>query len=382
MDFELSTEQKELLQMVRTFVQKEVAPQAALRDEEERYDPSLWQHLSALGLTGIPFPETYGGAGSDHLTYAMVIEAIAAVDASLAVVLSAHTSLASWPIAHYGTPLQKEQFLYPLASGRMLGAYALTEPEAGSDAAHLKTRAVRDGAYYVLNGEKVFITNGKSADIIIVFATTDPQLGHRGISAFIVEKGRDGLRVGREEKKMGIRSSETAQLIFEDVRIPAAQRLGEEGEGFKIAMSTLDGGRIGIAAQALGIAQGAYERARAYAMERRQFGRPIAEQQAIRFKLADMATRIEAARYLTYVAAWLKDTSRPYGLAASQAKLFASDTAMWVTTEAVQILGGYGYMREYEVERMMRDAKITQIYEGTNEIQRLVIASHLLPKRA
>ncbi|MBE3594929.1 MAG: acyl-CoA dehydrogenase [Candidatus Carbobacillus altaicus] len=382
MDFQLTEEQKDLIQMVRAFAQKEVAKEAALRDEEERYDPVLFKRLSELGLTGIPFAETYGGAGSDHLTYAMVVEALAEVDASLAVVLSAHTSLASWPIDHYGDSWQKEQFLRPLAEGRMLGAYALTEPEAGSDAAHLKTRAVREGDTYILNGEKVFITNGMSADIIIVFATTDPALGHRGISAFIVEKEREGFRVGRKEKKMGIRASETAQLMFEDVRIPVQNRLGEEGEGFKIAMSTLDGGRIGIAAQALGIAVGAFQRARAYAMERRQFGRPIAEFEAIRFKLADMATRIEAARYLTYYAAWLKDAGRSYGMAASQAKLFASDTAMWVTTEAVQIFGGYGYMRDYEVERMMRDAKITQIYEGTNEIQRLVIASHLFPKRS
>src|SRR5690606_23517321 len=292
--------------------------------------------------------------------------------------LSAHISLASWPIHKFGTLEQKERFLRPLAEGKKLGAYGLTEPGSGSDAAGMRTTAVRDGDSYVLNGSKIFITNGGEAEIYVVFALTDPEKKHRGITAFIVEKGTPGFSFGKKEQKLGIRSSPTLEILFDNCRIPAENRLGEEGEGFKIAMMTLDGGRNGIAAQAVGIAQGAFDAALAYAKEREQFGKPIAAQQAIQFKLADMATRIEASRLLTYQAAWLESQGLPYGKASAMAKLFAGDTAMDVTIEAVQIFGGYGYTREYPVERMMRDAKITQIYEGTNEIQRLVIARHLL----
>jgi acyl-CoA dehydrogenase len=294
------------------------------------------------------------------------------------VTLSAHLSLASWPIHKFGTPEQKERFLKPLAQGTKMGAYGLTEPGSGSDAASMKTTAVRDGNHYVLNGNKIFITNGGEAEIYIVFAVTDPEQKHRGVTAFIVEKGTPGFSIGKKEKKLGIRSSPTTEIIFEDCRVPVANRLGEEGQGFKIAMMTLDGGRNGIAAQAVGIAQGALDAALEYAKGRKQFGKPIGKLQAIQFKLADMATQIEAARLLTYQAAWLESEGLPYGKASAMAKLYAGDIAMQVTTEAVQIFGGYGYTREYPVERMMRDAKITQIYEGTNEIQRIVIAGHLM----
>ncbi len=308
------------------------------------------------------------------------MEELSRVDASVGVTLSAHVSLASWPIWKFGTEEQKARFLRPLATGEKIGAYCLTEPGSGSDAAGMRTTALRDGDSYVLNGSKVFITNGDVGDIYIVFALTDPKAEkrHRGISAFIVEKGTPGFRMGKKESKLGIRSSTTYEVIFEDCRVPAENLLGREGEGFKIAMMTLDGGRNGIAAQAVGIAQGAFEAALAYAKERKQFGKPIAEQQAIQFMLADMATKIEAARLLTYQAAWLEDNGLPYGKASAMAKLFAGDVAMEVTIDAVQIFGGYGYTKEYPVERFMRDAKITQIYEGTNEIQRLVIANHLL----
>jgi acyl-CoA dehydrogenase len=312
------------------------------------------------------------------LSYVIAVEELSRVCASTGVTLSAHISLASWPLHRFGTPEQKERFLRPLAEGKKLGAFGLTEPGSGSDAAGMKTTAVRDGDDYILNGSKIFITNGGEAEIYIVFAVTDPSLKHKGVTAFIVEKGTPGFSVGKKEKKLGIRSSPTTEIIFEECRIPKSQRLGEEGEGFKIAMMTLDGGRNGIAAQAVGIAQGAFDLALGYAKERKQFGQPISKLQAIQFKLADMATQIEAARLLTYQAAWLESQGLSYGKASAMAKLFASDVAMRVTTEAVQIFGGYGYTREYPVERMMRDAKITQIYEGTNEIQRLVISNYLL----
>ncbi|MBI0387165.1 acyl-CoA dehydrogenase [Thermoactinomyces sp. CICC 24227] len=378
MEFQLSEEHEMMRKMVRDFALKEVAPSAAERDEQERFDRTIFEKMATLGLTGIPFPEEYGGGGADFLSYVIAVEELSRVCASTGVTLSAHISLASWPIFKFGTPEQKERFLRPLAEGKKLGAFGLTEPGSGSDAAAMKTTAVRDGDDYVLNGSKIFITNGGEAEIYVVFALTDPSLKHKGTTAFIVEKGTPGFSIGKKEKKLGIRSSPTTEILFEDCRIPASQRLGEEGEGFKIAMMTLDGGRNGIAAQAVGIAQGALDEALSYAKERHQFGKPIAKKQAIQFKLADMVTQIEAARLLTYQAAWRESEGIPYGKASAMAKLFAGDVAMQVTTEAVQIFGGYGYTREYPVERMMRDAKITQIYEGTNEIQRVVIANHLL----
>ncbi|SEM81204.1 acyl-CoA dehydrogenase [Lihuaxuella thermophila] len=378
MQFRLSEEHEMMRKMVREFALKEVAPTAAERDEKEIFDRSIFDKMGELGLTGIPWSEEVGGVGADYLSYVIAVEELSRVCASTGVTLSAHISLASWPIYKFGTPEQKERFLRPLAEGKKLGAYGLTEPGSGSDAAAMKTTAVRDGDHYILNGNKIFITNGGDAEIYVVFAVTDPALKHRGITAFIVEKGTPGFSFGKKEKKLGIRSSPTLEIIFDNCRIPASQRLGEEGQGFKIAMMTLDGGRNGIAAQAVGIAQGAFDAALAYAKERKQFGKPIAQQQAIQFKLADMATQIEAARLLTYQAAWLESQGLPYGKASAMAKLFAGDVAMQVTTEAVQIFGGYGYTREYPVERMMRDAKITQIYEGTNEIQRVVISNYLL----
>ncbi|WP_126428940.1 acyl-CoA dehydrogenase [Brevibacillus marinus] len=378
MDFRLTEEQEMIRRMVREFAESQVAPTAAERDEEERFDRAIFEQMAELGMTGIPWPEQYGGAGADYLSYVLAVEELSRVDASIGVTLSAHVSLASWPIYKFGTEEQKQTFLRPLAEGKKIGAYCLTEPGSGSDAAAMRTTAVKDGGEYVLNGSKIFITNGGEADIYIVFAITDPALKHKGISAFIVEKGTPGFAIGKKEKKLGIRSSPTVEVIFDNARVPAENRLGQEGQGFAIAMMTLDGGRNGIAAQALGIAQGALDHALAYAKERHQFGKPIASLQAIQFKLAEMATKIEAARLLTYQAAWLEDRGLPYGKASAMSKLFASDIAMEVTTEAVQIFGGYGYTREYPVERFMRDAKITQIYEGTNEIQRLVISNHLL----
>lgn len=378
MDFKLTEEHDMMRKMVREFALKEVAPTAAERDEEERFDRGIFDKMGELGLTGIPWPEEEGGSGADYLSYVIAVEELSRVCASTGVTLSAHISLAGWPLHTFATPEQKQTFLRPMAEGKKLGAYALTEPGSGSDAAAMRTTAVRDGDSYVLNGTKIFTTNGGEAETYIVFAVTDPEKGHRGITAFIVEKGTPGFRFGKKEKKLGIRSSPTVELLFENCRIPVDNRLGAEGQGFKIAMMTLDGGRTGIAAQAVGIAQGALDAAVAYAKQREQFGRPISQFQAIQFKLADMATRVEAARLLTYRAAWLESAGEPYGKASAMAKMYASDTAMYVTTEAVQVFGGYGYTREYPVERMMRDAKITQIYEGTNEIQRLVVARHLL----
>ncbi|MGG6433163.1 acyl-CoA dehydrogenase [Anoxybacillus sp. D401a] len=377
MNFQLSEEHEMIRKMVRDFAKNEVAPTAAERDEEERFDRAIFNKMAELGLTGIPWPEEYGGIGSDYLAYVIAVEELSKVCASTGVTLSAHISLASWPIYKFGTEQQKQTYLRALATGEKLGAYGLSEPGAGSDVSSMKTRAVRDGDHYVLNGSKVWITNGGEAEIYIVFAVTDPEKKHRGISAFIVEKGTPGFSIGKKEKKLGIRSSPTTELIFEDCRIPKENLLGQEGEGFKIAMMTLDGGRNGIAAQAVGIAQGALDAAVEYAKGRVQFGKPIAEQQGIAFKLADMATAIEAARLLTYQAAWLESNGLPYGKESAMAKLFAGDTAMKVTVEAVQIFGGYGYTKDYPVERFMRDAKITQIYEGTQEIQRIVISRML-----
>ncbi|WP_033827486.1 acyl-CoA dehydrogenase [Bacillus andreraoultii] len=374
MKFTLSEEHEMIRKMVRDFAENEVAPTAAERDEEERFDRELFDKMAELGLTGIPWPEEYGGIGSDYLAYAIAVEELSRVCASTAVTLSAHTSLASWPIFKFGTEEQKQKYLKPLAQGEKIGAYCLTESGSGSDAGGMTTVARKEGDHYVLNGSKIFITNGGVADIYVVFALTDPESRQKGTTAFIVESHFAGFKVGKKEKKMGIRSSPTTEVIFEDCIVPLENVLGEEGQGFKIAMMTLDGGRNGIAAQAVGIAQGALDAASNYAKERVQFGKPIIANQGVSFKLADMATNIEAARLLTYQAAWLESEGLPYGKASAMAKLFAGDTAMNVTTEAVQVFGGYGYTKEYPVERFMRDAKITQIYEGTQEIQRLVIS--------
>jgi len=373
MNFQLTDEHKMLQKMVRDFALKDVEPTAAERDEEERFDREIFDKMGELGLTGIPWPEKYGGIEADYLSYVIAVEELSRVCASTGVTLSAHVSLASWPIYKYGNEAQKENFLKRLAEGSALGAYALSEPGAGSDVASMTTTAKREGDNYILQGNKVWITNGEVADIYIVFAKTNPEANHRGISAFIVEKGTEGFTFGKKEKKLGIRSSPTTELIFENCRIPKENLLGEEGEGFKIAMTTLDGGRSGIAAQAVGISQGALDAAVNYAKEREQFGKPIAHNQGISFKLAEMATDTEASRLLTYQAAWLEGEGLDYSTASAMAKLFAGDAAMRTTVEAVQVFGGYGYTKDYPVERYMRDAKITQIYEGTNEIQRLVI---------
>ncbi|MED2183434.1 acyl-CoA dehydrogenase AcdA [Bacillus wiedmannii] len=377
MHFKLSEEHEMIRKMVRDFAKNEVAPTAAERDEEERFDRALFDQMAELGLTGIPWPEEYGGIGSDYLAYVIAIEELSRVCASTGVTLSAHTSLAGWPIFKFGTEEQKQKFLRPMAEGAKIGAYGLTEPSSGSDAGGMRTTAKRDGDHYILNGSKIFITNGGIADIYVVFALTDPESKQRGTSAFIVESDTPGFSVGKKESKLGIRSSPTTEIMFEDCRIPVENLLGEEGQGFKIAMQTLDGGRNGIAAQAVGIAQGALDASVEYARERHQFGKPIAAQQGIGFKLADMATDVEAARLLTYQAAWLESEGLPYGKESAMSKVFAGDTAMKVTTEAVQVFGGYGYTKDYPVERYMRDAKITQIYEGTQEIQRLVISRML-----
>lgn len=377
MNFQLTEEQEMLRKMVRDFTKKEVEPTAAERDEEERFDREIFNKMAELGLTGIPWPEEYGGIGSDYVSYVIAVEELSRLCASTGVTLSAHISLCSWPIFTYGNEEQKKNFLTRLATGEALGAYALSEPGAGSDVAGMRTSAKKDGDDYILNGSKVWITNGGVADIYLVFAKTDADAKHKGISAFIVEKGTEGFSFGKKEKKLGIRSSPTTELIFENCRVPKENMLGAEGEGFKIAMSTLDGGRNGIAAQALGIGQGALDAAVDYAKEREQFGKPIANNQGISFKLADMATDIEAARLLTYQAAWLESNGLPYGKQSAMSKLFAGDAAMRITVEAVQVFGGYGYTKDYPVERYMRDAKITQIYEGTNEIQRLVIGRML-----
>lgn len=375
MFFKLSEEHEMIRKMVRDFAKNEVAPTAAQRDEEERFDRGIFTQMADLGLTGIPWPEQYGGIGSDYLAYCIAVEELSRVCASTGVTLSAHTSLAGWPIYTFGTEEQKQKYLKPMATGEKIGAYGLTEPSAGSDAGGMRTLAVKDGEDYILNGSKIFITNGGEADIYVVFARIDPN--EKRTSAFIIEKDMPGFSVGKKEKKLGIRSSPTTEIIFEDCRVPKENLLGNEGEGFKVAMMTLDGGRNGIAAQAVGIAQGALDAAVAYAKERQQFGKPIISQQGIAFKLADMATSIEAARLLTYQAAWLESQELPYGKESAMSKLYAADTAMKVTTEAVQVFGGYGYTKDYPVERFMRDAKITQIYEGTQEIQRLVISRYL-----
>jgi alkylation response protein AidB-like acyl-CoA dehydrogenase len=380
MNFDLTEEQNLIRDMVREFAIAEVAPTAKIRDEEERFDRALmFDRLSELGLTGIVFPEEYGGGGADYISYAIAVEELSRVCASTGVTLSAHLSLCANPIYLFGSEEQKQQFLVPLAKGEKMGAFGLTEPSAGSDAGGTKTTAVRKDNEWILNGTKIFITNGGEAETYVVFARTDKNAQkHYGISAFILEKGTPGFSFGKKEQKLGIRSSPTLELIFENCRIPATNILGEEGQGFKIAMKTLDGGRIGIASQALGIAQGALDAAVNYAKERKQFDTPIGQFQGVQFQLADMATQIEAARLLVYSAAYKASNGQSYSQASAMAKLMASETAMKVATQAVQILGGYGYTRDFPVERMMRDAKITEIYEGTSEIQRLVIGAALL----
>lgn len=376
MQFKLSEEHEMLKKMVRDFAEEVIAPSAAERDEEARFDRMHFEQMAELGLTGVPWPEEYGGAGMDYLAYCIVVEELSRVDASVGVTISAHTSLAGWPLYKFGTEEQKQKYLRPMAEGKKIGAYGLTEPSSGSDAGGMKTVAKEDGDHYIINGSKIFITNGGLADIYVVFALTDPN-NRRSTTAFIVESDFEGFSVGKKEDKMGIRSSPTTEIIFENCRVPKENILGEVGDGFKIAMKTLDGGRNGIAAQAVGIAQGALDAAVAYASERVQFGKPIIENQGVGFTLADMATATEASRLLTYQAAWLEGEGLPYGKASAMAKLMAGDTAMKVTTDAVQVFGGYGYTKDYPVERFMRDAKITQIYEGTQEIQRMVISRML-----
>jgi len=380
MDFQLSEEQNLIRNMVRSFAEQEIAPSAAERDEEERFDRDLmFDKLGELGLAGMIIPEQFGGAGADYISYAIAVEELSRVCASTGVTLSAHLSLCAIPIHTFGSDQQKQTYLVPLAEGSKLGAFALTEPSAGSDAGGTKTTAVLDGDEWLINGSKIFTTNGGDADTYIVFARTDKEAEkHHGISAFIIEKGTPGFSFGKKEKKMGIRSSPTLELVFENCHIAKEALLGEEGQGFRIAMKTLDGGRIGIAAQALGIAQGALDAAVAYAKERKQFDAPIASFQGVQFQLADMATQVEAARLVVYNAAYRASHGLSYSKESAMAKLFASETAMKVTTQAVQIHGGYGYTRDFPVERMMRDAKITEIYEGTSEIQRMVIGSLLV----
>jgi butyryl-CoA dehydrogenase len=377
MYFQLTEEQNLIRETVRSFAENEVAPSAAERDEKECFDRELmFDKVAELGLAGIVFPEEYGGAGADYISYAIAVEELSRVCASTGVTLSAHLSLGANPVWLFGTEVQKQEFLKPMAEGRKLGAFALTETGAGSDAGGTRTYAVRDDDEWVVTGSKIFTTNGGDAETYIVFARTDKNAQkHHGISAFIIDKDTPGFTFGKKEKKMGIRSSPTRELIFENCRIPADRLLGKAGEGFKVAMKTLDGGRIGIAAQALGIAQGAYEAALNYARERKQFEQPIAGFQAVQFLLADMALRIEASRLLVYQSAWRASAGLSYGKESAMAKLSASETAMWVTTKAVQVHGGYGYTRDFPVERMMRDAKITEIYEGTSEVQRLVIGT-------
>jgi len=380
MSFKTTEDHEALRAKVREFAESEVKPLAFLLDKENEFPAEIVGKLGGLGWMGIPYPKEYGGMGLDMVSYAIAVEELSRVDGGTGVILSAHTSLGSWPIFAYGTEEQKQKYLVPLARGEKLGAFGLTEQNAGSDAGGTETTAVLEGDHYVLNGGKIFITNADKADTYVVFAVTTPDIGTRGISAFIVEKGWEGFTFGDHYDKMGIRSSSTAELIFNDVKVPKENLLGEEGKGFKIAMSTLDGGRIGIASQALGIAQGAYENALEYSKERVQFGRPICQQQIISFKLADMATKLRAARLLIYSAAELKQNHEPYGMESAMAKQYASDVCLEIVNDALQIFGGNGYLKGMEVERAYRDAKICTIYEGTNEIQRVVIASHIIGK--
>lgn len=380
MNFSLTKEQEFVRKMVRDFAETEVEPLAADIDAEHRFPEETVAKMAKYGLLGVPFPTEYGGAGGDHISYAITVEELSKKCASTGVICSAHTSLCCWPIFNWGTEEQRQKYLPDLLSGRKLGAFGLTEPNAGTDASGQQTRAEKDGDYYVLNGAKVFITNGGYAETFVVMAMTDKSKGNHGISAFIVEKGDEGFSIVKTEDKMGICASSTTELIFQNCRIPADRLLGEEGQGFKVAMSTLDGGRIGIASQALGIAQGALDVTIEYMKARKQFGKSLSKFQALQFMVAELATEIEAARLLVYRAADMKDKHLAYGPAAAMAKYFAAETAMHVTTKCVQLHGGYGYTKDYPVERMMRDAKITEIYEGTTEVQKMVIAASVLGK--
>ena len=378
MDFMLTEQQQMMKKLFAEFAEKEVKPLAAEVDEDERFPRENVEKMKACKMMGIPFSREYGGAGADYLSYILAVEELSKKCGTTGVVLSAHTSLGTWPIEHFGTEEQKNKYLPDLCTGKKLAAFGLTEPNAGTDAAGQQTTAVKDGDDYILNGTKIFITNAGEADVYVIFAMTDKTKGTHGISAFIVEKGMPGFTVGQHEKKLGIRGSATSELIFNNVRLSKDHLLGQEGKGFKIAMMTLDGGRIGIAAQALGIAQGAIDETVPYVKARKQFGRSIAKFQNTQFQLADMATKVEAAKLLVYKAAMAKATQKVYSVEAAMAKLYAAEVAMEVTTKAVQLHGGYGYIREYDVERMMRDAKITEIYEGTSEVQRMVISGNLL----
>ncbi len=378
MDFSFAKEYEVCRSMFRDFALNEVKPIAQEVDEEERFPVETVKKMAECGMMGIPIPKEYGGQGCDTLTYVMAVEELSKVCGTTGVVLSAHTSLCAVPILEYGTDQQKQKYLVPLAKGEKVGAFALTEPNAGTDAASQQTIAEDCGDYYLINGSKIFITNAGYADIFIVMAMTDKKAGTRGITAFIMEKGMPGFTIGKHEKKMGIRGSSTSELIFENVKVPKENLLGKVGRGFGLAMKTLDGGRIGIAAQALGLSQGALDETISYTKERKQFGRAISKFQNTQFQLADMHCKTDAARNLVYKAAWKKDQKMPYSVDAAMAKLFAAEVAMEVTTKAVQLHGGYGYTREYNVERMMRDAKITEIYEGTSEVQKMVIAGSIL----
>ena len=378
MHIELSEEHRMLREEVRRFAEEVVKPRAAEIDQSGLFPREFFDQAAELGLAGVAVSEEFGGAGMDLISYCLVIEEIARVCATSSVILSVNNSLVCDPIEAFGSAEQKREFLEPLASGAKLGCFALTEPGAGSDAAALRSTAIRDGDDYILNGNKVFITNGTHAEVAVVFAKTDPAGDHKSIAAFLISSEAEGYSRGIHEYKLGVNASGTTELAFEDLRVPASARLGEEGDGFKIAMATLDGGRIGIAAQAVGIAQGAFEEAMRYSQEREQFGRPISNFQAIQFYLADMSTELDAARLLTWKAAWMKSQGKRYTLEAAQAKLYASEMAQRVTTKALQIHGGYGYTREYPVERFFRDARITEIYEGTSEVQKMVIADWVL----
>nr|WP_315022209.1 acyl-CoA dehydrogenase [uncultured Aminipila sp.] len=381
MNFQLTKEQEFVRKMVREFAVNEVEPLAADIDQEHRFPVETVEKMAKYGLLGIPFSTEYGGAGGDHISYAITVEELSRVCASTGVICSAHTSLCCWPIFAWGTEEQKKKYLPDLLSGKKLGAFGLTEPNAGTDAAGQQTRAVKDGDDYILNGAKVFITNGGYAETFVIMAMTDKSKGTRGgISAFIIEKSDEGFSIGKTEDKMGICASSTTELIMQNCRIPADRMLGGVGDGFKVAMSTLDGGRIGIASQALGIAQGAFDVTVEYMKARKQFGKKLSQMEALQFEIADMRTRIEASRLLIYQAADMKDKHLNYGPKSAMAKLFAAETAMYVTTKAVQLHGGYGYTKDYPVERMMRDAKITEIYEGTSEVQKIVIAASVFGK--
>ncbi|TXL66606.1 acyl-CoA dehydrogenase [Cerasibacillus terrae] len=378
MNLTFTEEQEMMRSMVRNFAENEVAKEVERMETEDRFPKEVIQKMGELGLMGVPIPEEYGGSGMDFTSYIIAINELAKVSASVGVILSVHTSVGTNPILYFGTEEQKKKYVPKLASGEYLGAFALTEPSAGSDAASLRTSAKKDGDYYILNGSKMFITNGGVADTYVVFARTSEEKRSKGISAFIVEKDTPGLVIGKKERKMGLHGSNTVEISFDNCKVPKEQLLGEEGQGFKIAMSNLNVGRIGIAAQALGIAEAALEHAVEYAKEREQFGKPISHQQGLSFKLADMATSVEAAKVLTYQAASLVQKGLPCGKEASMAKMYATKTAVQTAIEAVQVFGGYGFTEDYPVERFFRDAKVTEIYEGTNEIQRLVIGKHLL----